>query len=286
MKVFESNIETLRRSSPAKLSKRFVCWAIDFILIALLAGVIFSGLFGITRNTSAYTATKQTVDDEIVYYKQLTEETHIVEYVDGARVTTDVIVLKNLYRAICLSYEIFGNDQQPDFKFDSGHDVMINGIHSAENDNIAYFYTRYLKNNPSIEIESNGDLFEIYKESFGDDAMFMFSFNRDVSEMPVLNTQVAYYLFHYLFIDSSDNIGQTGATYYRSYYNAYSNMLEDAEMLILKSEPYFSTHYSNYKEAYCSQARYTNITLLVSIFLSCFIVLLIPNYLIKNEKTV
>ena len=63
-------------------------------------------------------------------------------------------------------------------------------------------------------------------------------------------------------------------------------MLEDAEMLILKSEPYFSTHYSNYKEAYCSQARYTNITLLVSIFLSCFIVLLIPKYLFKNEKTV
>ena len=286
MKIFSSNKEILKRSSPAKLSKRFVCWAIDFILVALVAGVIFSGLFQITQNTSAYKAAKQTVDEEISYYEKLTEETHIVEYVGGARATTDVVVLKNLYRAICLSYEIFGNNQQPDFSFDSSHDVMINGVHSLENDNIAYFYTQYLKNNPSIEVDVNDDLFEIYKRSFGDDATFMFSFNKDVSEMPVLNTQVAYYLFHYLFIDSSDSIGQTGATYYQSYYNAYSNMLEEAEMLVLKSEPYFSTHYSNYKEAYCSEARYTNITLVVSIVISCLIVLLIPKYLFKNEKTI
>ncbi|MBR2381861.1 MAG: hypothetical protein IKA84_05165 [Clostridia bacterium] len=253
--------------------------------MALIAGVIFSGLFQITENTSAYNAAKDTVDDEIAYYEQLTSETHIVEYVDGARVTSDVIVLKNIYRAICLSYEIFGNSQQPDFTFDENHDVMMNGVHSLDNDNVAYFYTRYLKNNPSIEVEASDDLFEIYKKAFGDDATFMFTFNTELSEMPVLNTQVAYYIFHYLFIDSSDSIGQTGATYYRSYYNAYANMLEDAEMLVLQSEPYFSTHYKDYKEAYCAEARYTNIALLVSIFVACFTVLLIPKYLFKNEKT-
>ena len=253
--------------------------------MALVAGVIFSGLFQITQNTSAYKAANQKVEDEIAYYEQFTKETHVVEYVDGARATTDVVVLKNLYRAICLSLEVFGNNQQPDFTFDSSHDVMINGVHSAENDNIAYFYTRYLKNNPSIKIETNDDLFEIYKRAFGDDATFMFSFNRELSEIPVLNTQVAYYLFHYLFIDSSDTIGQTGATYYRSYYNAYANMLEEAEMLIIKSEPYFSTHYADYKNAYCAEARYTNITLVSSIFIACFIVLLIPKYLFKDEKT-
>ena len=225
------------------------------------------------------------VKDEIAYYEQFTKETHIVEYVDGARVTTDVVVLKNLYRAISLSYEVFGNNQQTDFVIDSNHDVMINGIHSAENDNVAYFYTRYLKNNPSITVESNEDIFEIYKRAFGDDATFMFSFNTELSEIPILNTQVAYYLFHYLFIDSSDAIGQTGATYYRSYYNAYANMLEEAETLIIKSEPYFSTHYADYKNAYSAEARYTNITLVISIFIACFIVLLIPKYLFKDGKT-
>lgn len=286
MKLFESNSDILKRSSPAKLSKRFVCRVIDLILVALLAEVVFMGLFLITQSTSAYKEAELTVDEEIAYYEKLTEGTHIVEYVDGKRVDNDVIVLKNLYRAICLSYEIFGNNQQPNFKFDSNHDVMINGVHSAENDNIAYFYTHYLKENPSINVDVTDDVFEIYRQSFGENATFMFSFNREVSELPVLNTQVAYYLFHYLFIDESDSIGQTGATYYDTYYKGYSNMLEEAEMLILNSEPYYSTHYQDYKVAYSAVARHTNITLICAIFISCLIVLLVPRYLFKDGKTV
>lgn len=259
---------------------------IDLLLIAILAEGIFACLFLITKNSAAYIAAESTIEDEIEYYETLTEKTHIVEYVDGERVSTDVIVLKNLYRAICLSYQVFGNNQQPDFVFDSSHDVMINGIHSVENDNVAYFYTHYLAENSDMGDGVNKDLFEIYKKSFGDDAAFMFSFNKELSEMPVLNTQVAYYLFHYLFVDSSDSIGQTGATYYRSYYQAYSNMLEDAEMLIIDSEPYNSTHYLSYKTAYCSQARYTNITLVISILLSSLTVLLTSKYLFKDGRTV
>ena len=286
MNILSSNTEILKRSSPAKLSKRFVCCVIDMILVALLAEITFLGIFQFTKNTSAYKEAEQTVADEIAYYEKLTEETHIVEYVDGSRVSTDVTVLKNLYRAICLSYEVFGNNQQADFKFDSAHDVMINGVHSLENDNVAYFYTKYLKENPNVNVEADDSLFDVYKRAFGDDATFMFSFNRDVSELPVLNTQVAYYLFHYLFIDDSDSVGQTGATYYQSYYRGYSNMLEEAETLILKSEPYYSSHYQSYKEAYSAQARYSNISLVLAIFVSCFIVLLVPKYLFKNERTV
>lgn len=255
------------------------------IIIALAAELIFAGLLQITKNTPAYADASSTVMEEIAYYEDFTEATHIVEYVEGQRVSTDVIVLKNLTRAICLSYEIFGNNQQPDFTFEVGHDVTLNGTHSAENDNVAYFYTRYLKGDNGILVNTNGDLFEIYKRAFDDNAT-MFSFNKENSEIPVLNTQVAYYLFHYLYVDESDAIGQTGATYYQTYYNAYSNMLEEAENLILQSEPYYSTHYRSYKEAYCAQARYTNIALLVSIILSCLIVLLIPKYLFKDGKTV
>lgn len=268
------------------MSKRFVSCVVDLILVAIVAELIFAGLLQVTVNSTFYNDAAAKLEEEISYYEKWTEETHIVEYVDGRRVTTDVIVLKNLYRAICLSYEVFGNNQQPDFEFFSGHDVTVNGTHSLENDNIAYFYTRYLKENTGLGIEPKGDLFEIYRRSFGDDASFMFSFNREISDMPVLNTQVAYYLFHYLFIDETDSIGQTGATYYTSYYNGYSNMLEEAEESILKSEPYYSTHYRNYMEAYSAEARYTNITLLISIFIACFIVLLIPRYLFKDGKTV
>ena len=73
--------------------------------MALVAGAIFAGLFSITQNTSAYNAAKDTVNDEIAYYEQLTKETHIVEYVDGARVTSDVIVLKNIFSKSIEKYQ-------------------------------------------------------------------------------------------------------------------------------------------------------------------------------------
>ena len=243
MRFFESNRDALKLSAPAKTSKRFAACVIDMVLVAFVAELLFMGLLQITKNSEAYKAAEDTIAEEIAYYEELTEDTHIVEYVDGARVSVDVMVLKNISRAICLSYQLFGNAQQPDFEFAPDHDVTINGVHSVENDNIAYFYTVYSVENPDFGIEAERDIFEIYKKSFGDDAAFMFTFNREISDIPVLNTQVAYYLFHFLFVDSSDSIGQTGRTYYESYYNAYSNMLEEAESLILLSEPYNSTHY-------------------------------------------
>lgn len=268
------------------MGKRFVCCVVDMILVAIVAELIFFGSFRIATNTKAYKDATEAVNEEVAYYNELTKQTHIVEYVDGERVSTDVIVLKNLYRAICLSYETFGNDQQPDFVFDSNHDVMINGTHSPESDNIAYFYTRYLKSEPSVNVAVSEDLFEIYKRSFGDDALLMFTFNREVSEIPVLNTQVAYYLFHYLFVNESDSIGQAGAGYYQIYADAYSRMLEEAEELIIESEPYNSTHYARYKEAYCTEARCTNIALVISIAIACFIALFIPRCLFGDGRTI
>ena len=285
MKLFKSRIETLRESAPAKTSTRFIAGVIDIVLVALLAGLIFSGAFFITSRSERYEEAEAAVRDEIDYYERLTEDTHVVEYVDGSRATLDVVVLKNVYRAICLSYDVFGNVQQKDFVIDPSHPVRVNGVHSAENDNVAYFYTRYLRDNPDMGIGAERDVFEIYRSAFGDDASFMFSFDRERSEIPVLNTQVAYYIFHYLFVDESDSIGQTGATYYRSYYNAYSHMLEEAEQLIIESEPYNSTHYMNYKVALTAQARYTNIALLISIFISCFAVLLASRYIFGDGRT-
>lgn len=255
------------------------------LLVALLAELLFMAALPITQNSRRYQAAEKTVAEEIAYYEQMTAQTHIVEYVDGERVATDVVVLKNLYRAICLSYELYGNAQQPEFCIEPGHDVTINGTHSLENDNVAYFYTRYLKEEPHIAAPG-GDLFEIYRNAFGEDAAFLFTFNREVSPLPVLNTQVAYYLFHFLFIDETDTVGQTGATYYRAYYNGYANMLEEAEMLILQSEPYYSTNYLNYRQAFCAQARYTNLTLILAIMIACCAVLLIPKYLFRDEKTI
>ena len=286
MKLFESNTEILRRSSPAKLSKRFVCWVIDLILVAILAEVIFTCAFGFVQKTDAYVSAQKTIEEEIAYYEELTQQTHIVEYEEGKRASTESVVLKNLYRAICLSYETFGNDQRPEFKYEPTHEVAAFGTHSLENDNVAYFYTCYLPSDSVINVDAESDIFKVYRRAFGENADLMFTFDRGVSDIPVLNTQVAYCLFHYMFVNETDSIGKSGAAYFESFCNAYANMLEEAETLILKSEPYYSTRYADYVEAYTAEARCTNIAFLISLFISCFVILLIPKYLFKNEKTI
>ena len=69
------------------MGKRFVCCVIDLILVAILAELVFMGIFQITKNTALYNEATKTINEEIAYYEDLTEETHIVEYVDGERVS-------------------------------------------------------------------------------------------------------------------------------------------------------------------------------------------------------
>ena len=268
------------------MSKRFVCCVIDMLLVGLLAELIFMGAINITYQSSAYKEAVATIDREIKYYDSLIAETHLVDYVDGRRSETSVMAHKNICRAICLSYELFGNSQQPEFVFDEDHKVTAEGVHSLENDNVAYFYMKYLKSDDAPNIVADRDIFEVYKDAFGDDAEVIFTFNKEASDIPVLKTQVAYYLFHYLFVDAEDSIGQRGSEYYQVYSTAYSYMLNEAEGLVINSEPYYSTGYLAYREAYSAQARYVNITLIISIILSAFVVLLIPRYLFKDGRTV
>lgn len=101
-----------------------------------------------------------------------------------------------------------------------------------------------------------------------------------------MNTQSAYYIFHYLYVDDQDTIGQTGKTYYDTYYSAYAYLLEEAENALLMSEPYYSTHYLAYYEACCVQARYANVALLISIFIAYLLAVLTPKYLFKDGKTI
>lgn len=268
------------------MGKRFICCVIDMLLVALLAELIFMGVINITYASSAYKEAVATVDREIEYYENLTADTHLVEYSDGERVPSEVIVRKNICRAICLSHERFANSLYPEFVIDEGHAVTREGVHSVENDNVSYFYLKYLSQDDAVDVETDGDIFRIYKEAFGEDAGLLFTFNKEESEIPVLNPQVAYYLFHYLYVDAEDSIGKRGAEYYQAYSLAYSTMLNEAEGLVLNSEPYFSTRYLDYREAYSAQAKYINITLVISIVISAFTVLLIPKLLFKDGRTV
>lgn len=302
MNFLRLDIELLRRSAPAKPGKRFICCVFDMIIVLALAFVIMLGLFSIVKKTNAYVEAVETVNSEIKYYNELTSKAHLVEYVEGERKSEDIMVLKNVNRAIYLSYTVFGNEQKPEFTFDANHEVTQFGLASLENDNVAYFYTQYVPQNNEnnqlvdFEVEIAGVeikytpvefLHKIYKEAFGDNKS-MFVFDTTKSDMPILTTDSAYCMFFYLYADadSTNSTWEQGKNYYSIFYNAYANMLSSAEMRVQQSEPYYSEHYAVYFENYCTQARITNITLIISIILAYAIGVLLPQYLFKAERTI
>lgn len=246
-----------------------------------------------TENTNAYKKNESIVKNEIKYYEKFVSETHIVEYLDNNRLSEDVIAFQNINRAIYLSYTLFGNNKILDYYIDNNHEASIYGIASLENDNISYFYTQYL---PKYDVEGkilnlNGlnpidYVFSKYIESIGENAYFMFTFDKEISNIPVLNSQISYYIYHYLYIDGNDNAGKQGEHYYNVFTGAYASMLKEAEELLINSEPYYSTHYLIYKDAYNLQARQTNLSLIVSLFISYLIIILLPKLLFKNERTI
>lgn len=276
-KLLNSNFEVLKRAAPAKMGKRFVACVVDMLLVVFVAAVIFSGIFAITKSTDSYKKAAATVEEEISIYEELTASSGVVEYIDGERVSEDALAFQNLIKAIYKSYTIKGNKN---FNFDKIYEKFekqkIDMI-LAKPDNIEYFYAEYLSDPAKI--------LTTYKtlDAFGDSFTLLFE---EYESMPILNENAAYCIFYYLCENETDSIGETGSSYYQTFINKYTNMLLDAEDMVRESEPYYSTHYLAYSKAYCNQARYTNISLLISIFIASAICLLVPKYLFKNEKTV
>ena len=290
MKFFESKIIDLRRAAPAKPGKRFVSCFIDMILCGLIALLFFQGGSAIAFQSKSYTDAGKIIDEEIKYYIDWTEESHVVEYLDkenGVRKDTEVMVYENLLRAIYHSYSVLGNAQQPDFTLDGYDSVIKFGESSLENDTVAYFYTNYGPKNGLTTLEGKTEslyLFELYQETFKLNSS-MFVFNLEVSEVPVLTTQAAYSILYYFINNSDDTIGQQGLDYYNAFYDSYGYLLLNAENIMIRSEPYYSEHYTLYYDALSVQARITNITLIISIFISYLITVLLPKFLFKDERS-
>lgn len=291
MKIFESKIIDLRRAAPAKPGKRFISCFVDMIVCCAMALLIFTGARAIAHNTNAYTSAGEIVKEEISYYIDLTEESHIVEYLDkenGVRKDTETMVFENLMRAIYHSYNVLGNAQQPDFTLSDNENVTKFGESSLENDTVAYFYTKYAPENGLLDLKGKTQteyLFEMYKDVLSSNST-MFVYNFEISEVPIMATQTAYSVLYYLKNGSNDTLGQTGLSNYNAFYDAYAYMLSEGESIIIRSEPYYSSHYTRYYDSYSSQARITNIALLISIFIAYAIGVFLPKMLFKDERSI
>lgn len=297
MKVnFETTHELLKRASPAKPGKRFVSFCIDFVIVFLVSYLAFLGGFQITKNSKSYVAAQDKIQEEINYYNELFSDTKVIEFIDEEKETRkddEILVLENACRAIVYAYN---HSSDPDFVIPSDQllgkekTVSYYGEASLENDVISYFYTNYVVNHTDMQIVNfHGQtaieyLYAVYNQQFEGKGIFLK--NNDGTNVPMLTTVAANQMYHYLFVDDQDDLGQSGKEIYFRFYNGYANMLSDAERLLVRSEPYYTTHYVPYRKAFNQQGRLVNFTLLLSMVIGYLLAMLLPKLLLKDERTI
>ena len=167
----EQTIELLSRSKSAKPLKRALASLIDALFIFVLIYGCFFGAFKILETTNEYNYTKEQIKYEADYYKDLIEETHLAYYEDEnntkIRYENDFFAYINITKLLIYSNEndLSGIGWYEEIKLhdtssslpDSLVELLNSNIKnfekipvdsfvpsSYENDDIAYFYTKYV----------------------------------------------------------------------------------------------------------------------------------------------
>ena len=306
----EKIIEELQHASPVKTGKRFQSFFIDCVLLLFVSYFIFLGSNAIATNTNAYKNASSIVNDEIRYYNNYIEESRVMDFtiVNGEKTRDDLIIdsdfkvnkmiLKNINRAIYYSYTVYGDfSKQYGISIsDSDWDIIKSSITDrgyGYDDNISYFYTEYLINSESTfnvsfkdSIEAKKYVQDLYRKAFGENATKMFVFDLEQCDVPLLKSESAYYIYYYLYIGTDQSINEVAKEYYYAFDSSYSAMLSESEGLMIRSEPYYATHYMNYYNNNAVLGRCTNIALIISIVIGYCFTILAPKLIIKHERTI
>lgn len=296
--------ELIKHASPAKPGKRFLSFCIDYAIVLLVSFLLFSLGFTIVKTNNTYKKEVDIVEREVKYYNEFAEDTGLVELEDGERVNSIYLIIKNAYRAI---YHSYLNSSIPDFNIpdselngsiineDGTKTITVSsyGEASLDVDSISYFYTKYVVDHPELKIIDYNEktpvqyLCELYDYYFDDD---MFIIPSDKNSLPIMKPDTARKIYIFFFKeDASENNTKdydAGKDLFYSFETSYQNMIDEAENLLVVSEPYFTDHYTVYRASYEKQGRFVNYTLIVSFILSYCISVLLPKLLFGDGRTI
>lgn len=308
-----NNFELFQRASPAKPGRKFLSFLIDALILFITSYLIFLGGYNIVESTDSFKKSEQIVKTEIKYYNNLVEETHLVSFTNEVRNENDIFALDNISKLLIYSDEtynwfekgvehfIYRNDQKipvTDIKdavfkmntFGNNETRTEYVASSYESDDIAYFYTNYVKNN-----NENNNFFDVglmtyetyYQEKFqktmGSD--FSIYFEKMNKGFPfALKMEKAINIYNYYFLNS-DSTGYGKESFVRLN-TLYSNLQMDAEKLLLDSKEYHNNHFVVYQEHLNAMGNMYCLAMVLSIAIA-YILVFVPSTLIfKNGVTI
>lgn len=296
---FKGVSDLLSRAAPANRNHHFLSYIIDIVLVAILSYLLFLGGNTISKNSDNYKTNYANYETEITYYQDMVVDAHISEYLSrDAHLLADRedISLKMAISQVLLSYT-YDNPSSPEFlenPITKLKEIYTGSFYedsfveaSFDNDAISKFIIDYVplhnENNELIDYHDlSPESYTIiyHKKHANKYDKLKFIYSTDDSTLPYLRVDIASDLYDYLV--RADGFTRDAYDYFVEF---YTSMLTDAENIIFKAPTYQNGHYLDYLKYRKVVTQITNITLLISTFLAYLIVVLTPQLIFKDGRT-
>ena len=295
---FRSVSDLLFRATPASRTHHFLAYIIDLVLVFVTSYLLFLGGHAITTNSKSYKTNYSKYTEEITYYQDTLVEAHVAEYLnrdDNYLAEDEDLSIKMAISQVIYSYskdtahtEFTEEDIVSKLKetyvgtFYQDAFVPI----SFENDYVSRFFIEYVPDHNENEnlVRFHDDSPKVYTVKFyekysGNYPNISFVKESDDS-LPYLKPSIANKVYEFLIRRDTNNRNA-----YDSFVNFYSEMLQKCEDIVFNSSVYQKGHYQDYLKYRKNITQAIDTTMILSIFLAYFPVILLPMLIFKDGRS-
>ena len=290
--------DLVARGAPAKRTLHFLSYAIDMVIVAIVAYLVFLAGYSITTSSSAYQSNYARYEDEITYYQDMVVEAHAGEYLDRENdqlMDEEDIAIKMALQQVLLSYS-HDNPESPEFAVDPlpALQAQYIGTYYADgfvsatfgNDYVSRFFIEYApEHNPNNELVAYAGktperyVIDYYKDHVSSYSDLKFIYPAGES-LPYLRPSVGYDLYRFLVRDEGYD-----RTTYDSFVGFYTAMLDDCQNRLFKADTYQKGHYQDYLTYRQAVIFAINSTLVISIALAYYLAVFLPQMIFKDGRS-
>ena len=234
----------------AEIFKKIGAYFFDALYILILTIALNFIGFAIIRNASFYQEDTTKVNTNVDELYSLETEARLIDLYDINEVKQNEPINeenqfhKYLYRHLLRSDDISGNTLLGENRFQYIPKNTLTA--SIDNDYLAYFYVEFIPNNPNQGLpEINIDPLDYFNENILSEVNENY-FSLDENDFYYLNFDYARDLYSYLFVDDSN---QNGETIYNNLYEFFVSTLNESLTNFMNYEP-FKEKYSEYQTNY------------------------------------
>ena len=297
---FKSVSDLLFRAAPARRMQHFLSYLIDLFLVFIFSYLLFLGGHAITTHSKGYKENYTKYEDEITYYQDMIVDAHIAEYVirdDNLLAEDEDLTIKMAISQILYSYSK-DIPESPEFLEDPEvklKEQYVGSFYqdafvpiSFDNDYISKFFIEYVPaHNENGALIKNYDpataktyIVNFYKKYLGNYSNIAFIYTANDEAIPYLKPSVANNI--YKFLVRADGYDRSA---YDSFVGFYGQLLQSCEDIIFKSSSYQQGHYQDYLRYRKNVTQALNTTLILSIFLAYFPIILLPMLIFKDGRS-